>query len=108
MFAEMMASAHSRWTYVLPITHICVWLVSVSGHLLPKLDFLGILSTFLMFADFPISLAALALTWKHPDFAAMWILIVGTLWWYRLSRVAEFAIRRFTARCRGGLDKLSY
>ena len=75
---------------------------------MPKLEFLGILATFIMVADFPVSLAVLALAWKHPEIAAAWILIVGTLWWFVLSRAIEFVIRILKPLRGGDLDKLNY
>ncbi len=51
-----------------------------------------------MLVDFPISLVALALAWKYSALATAWILVVGTLWWYLLSRGAGLMLRRIKAR----------
>ena len=48
-----------------------------------------------MLADLPISMVAFALAWKYSALATAWIFVVGTLWWYLLSRVAEPVLRRF-------------
>jgi hypothetical protein len=76
------------------------------GHLIPSLQYLGIVWGGIMLADFPISLVALALAWKYSALAAAWILVVGTLWWYLLSRGVELVVRRFKARRDVPLNKL--
>lgn len=93
----MSPSGHSRWIYFLPILHLCACLTSMVGYLMPRLQYPGIVWTGIMLADFPISLMALALAWKYSAPATTWILIVGTLWWYLLSRGAELGVRRFKA-----------
>jgi hypothetical protein len=107
MASEMSASAHSRWIYFLSILHVCVCSISMIGYLVPRLQYLGIAWTGIMVADFPISLVALALAWKYSALATAWILVVGTLWWYLLSRGAEVVVRRFKARRDVPLNKLS-
>ena len=107
MASEMSASAHSRWIYFLSILHVCVCSISMIGYLVPRLQYLGIAWTGIMVADFPISLLALALAWKYSALATAWILVVGTLWWYLLSRGAEVVVRRFKARRDVPLNKLS-
>jgi len=42
--------------------------------------------------DLPISLIFYALVWKHSVFAAIWIFVAGTYWWYPLGRGAESLI----------------
>ena len=56
---------------------------------------------------FPISLVALALAWKYSVLATVWILVVGTLWWYLLSRAAGLVLRKFKARPEAPLDNVS-
>src|SRR5579883_5999 len=94
------------WTYFLPLLHLCACLISLSGHLIPSLQYLGIVWTGIMLADFPISLVALALAWKYSVLATMWILVVGTLWWYLLSRGAGLVLRRIKARREMSVEKL--
>jgi hypothetical protein len=48
-----------------------------------------------MLADLPVSLVAYALGWKYPLLANLWIIVVGTLWWYFLSYVANRVFRTF-------------
>ena len=102
-----MPLTHSRWIYVLPSIHFCICLLTMSGYVVPQLEFLGILGTFIMLADFPISLVALALTWKHEVLAAIWIVAAGTLWWYLLSRVLELLVHRIKPLSEGPLGKLN-
>ncbi len=68
------------------------------GHLIPRLQYLGIVSTYLTFLDFPISLVALALVWKYSTLAVAWILVVGTFWWYLLSLGAKLVIDKLRDR----------
>jgi hypothetical protein len=60
-----------------------------------------------MLVDLPISLVAFALAWKYSALATVWILVVGTLWWYLLSRAAGLLVRRIKARREPSLEKLS-
>jgi hypothetical protein len=102
----MSPSAHNRWIYLLPILHLCACLISMVGYLVPRLQYLGMVWTGIMFADFPISLLAFALAWKYSALATAWILVCGTLWWYLLSRGAELVARKFKARRDVPLNKL--
>jgi hypothetical protein len=67
----------------------------VLGYLVPSSEyFVGRVWTYLMIVDFPLSLVTLALAWKYSVLAAVWMVVVGTLWWYLLSRGAELVVRR--------------
>ena|ERR1700732_4774412 len=79
------SSGHTVWTYFLPVIHICACAITMSGHIVPSLEFLGTGWTYIMIADFPISLVAVALAWGHGAVATAWIFVVGTVWWYLLS-----------------------
>jgi hypothetical protein len=92
------ASRRSRWVYFLPVLHLCACLTIFVGYFAPNLDYLAIVWTYLMMIDFPISLVALGLAWKYSALAAAWMIILGTLWWYLLSRGAEFAFRNLKGR----------
>jgi|SRR5580692_411860 hypothetical protein len=87
-----------RWRYVLPSLHLLACLTSYVGLLIPSLQFLGILFTFVLLADLPVSLLAYGLGWKYPVLAGLWIFVVGTLWWYLLGRAAQAVFLRFTPR----------
>jgi hypothetical protein len=79
-----------RWVYILPTLHLCACLVSMIGYVIPSLQYWGIAFTFILLLDLPISVVAYALAWKYPAIEAIWIFVVGTLWWYALSRGVEF------------------
>ena len=83
---------HLRWFLVPPVLHLCVCVISYVGLLLPSLQGLGILFTYVLLADLPVSLPAYFLGWKYPAFAVVWVFAVGTFWWYLLGRGAEFLI----------------
>jgi hypothetical protein len=87
-----------RWVYVLPLLHFCACLTSYVGLLIPSLQHWGILFTFILLFDLPISVVAYALGWKYPTIAVAWIFVVGTLWWYLLSLAGEFVFDRFIDR----------
>jgi hypothetical protein len=72
--------------------------MSYVGLLLPSLQHFGILFTFILLADFPISLLAYFLGWKYPALAVIWIFVAGTFWWYLLGRGAEALFIRFIRR----------
>jgi hypothetical protein len=84
--------AHPDWIYFLPILHFCACLMSTLRYFVPGLQYLVVIWEFVMHADFPISLVAYALTPTYAPLAASWIVLAGTLWWYLLSRLAEFAL----------------
>jgi len=88
----------TRWLYLLPSLHLCACLTSYVGLLVPRLQHLGILFTFVLLADLPISLPAYFLGWKYSTLAAIWIFVAGTFWWYLLSRGAEALLNRFLRR----------
>ena len=89
---------HSRWVYLLPAIHVCALLVSMIGHVIPSLQYLGIIWVFVMVVDLPVSALAYALGWSHGAIAAAWIFVVGTAWWYLLSLGIESLIKRFKTR----------
>jgi hypothetical protein len=87
-----------KWRYVLPSIHLFACVTSYVGLLVPGLQFLGILFTFVLMADLPISLPAYFLAWKCPAFAATWIFVAGTLWWYLLARAVQAVFLWFARR----------
>ncbi len=84
-----------RWVYALPLLHLCACFVSISGYVIPHLQYWGIAFTFILLFDLPVSIVAYALAWKYPTIAMAWIFVVGTLWWYVLSRGMEFVFDNF-------------
>jgi hypothetical protein len=98
MLDRTSASRRSKWVYFLPALHLCACLTMVVGYFAPNLDYLGIVWTYLVVMDFPISLVAIGLAWKYSALAVAWVVVVDTLWWYLLSRGAEFVFRELIAR----------
>src|ERR1700691_6172687 len=84
--------ARPDWIYFLPILHFCACLMSTLRYFVPGLQYLVVIWDFVMRADFPLSLLAYALTPTYAPLAAIWIVLAGTLWWYLLSRLTEFAL----------------
>jgi hypothetical protein len=91
-FTRMRARRHKRWVYLLPAVHLCACSASRIGFVIPRLEYWGIAWTFIMVADFPVSIVAYMFAFRSGAFATAWILIVGTLWWYLLGRGIEFLI----------------
>src|SRR5260370_39118270 len=80
----------SRWVYVLPSLHLFACLTSYVGLLIPSLQHLGILFSFVMLADLPISLLAYGLAWKYSALAVIWIFVAGAFFWFLLSAGVGF------------------
>ena len=90
--------AHPDWIYFLPILHFCACLMSTLRFFVPGLQYLSVMWDFVVRADFPLSLVADALRPHYSAIAAIWIVVVGTLWWYLLSRLTEGAINNLKYR----------
>jgi hypothetical protein len=74
-----------------PLIHLAICLVSMLGYLVPSLQFLGILGSLLTIADFPLSIVTMMLAYsQHGELAAVFEVVVGTLWWYFLSWMVQF------------------
>src|ERR1700751_5460813 len=86
------------WRYVFPSIHLLACLTSYVGLLIPSLQFLGILFSFILLADLPISILTYALAWKYSALGVIWIFVAGTLWWYLLGRGVQPLFLRFTGR----------
>jgi hypothetical protein len=79
--------------YLLPVLHIFVCLGTATMnamHWQSGWDYVGLI-------DYPISIVAVGLAWRFnwplfPLFA-----IVGTLWWYLVSRAVLFSFDRITS-----------
>jgi hypothetical protein len=59
------------------------------GLVVPRLNYFGILWSFIMLADLPISILAYVMAFHYTSLSLMWILVGGTLWWYLLSCTVE-------------------
>jgi hypothetical protein len=65
------------------------------GYLAPKLDYLGIILTFVMLVDLPVSLVSYILAWRHEVIAQVWIVVAGTWWWYAISNLIIKLLTRY-------------
>jgi len=88
----------SRWAYVLPSLHFFVCLTSYVGVIFPSLHYLGIIFSFVLLADLPISLPAYIVGWKYSALAVIWIFVAGTFWWYLLGRAMQAVFLGFIHR----------
>ena len=86
------------WRYVLPSLHLLACLISYIGLLIPGLQFVGILFTWVLLADLPISLVTYLVGMVYPALGVIWILVAGTAWWYLLGRGLEALLLKFTRR----------
>ena len=84
-----------RWVHWVPLIHLLICLAAVLGYAVPLLQPLGILFTFLVLIDLPISLVYGLLVWRHEALALLWLMVAGTCWWYLLCRAAESVRSRF-------------
>lgn len=95
---ESKASRRIVWIYFLPALHLCACVIAMFGYVIPSLEYLGIGWTYILAADFPVSLVAVALAWKHGALATAWIVVVGTAWWCLLNRAAALVVRGVRSR----------
>jgi hypothetical protein len=98
IFALGNLTMHIPRLYWLPLIHFAVCIIAMLGYAVPQLQFLGILMGFVNVVDLPISLVAFALSFHHDPLAWIWIIVVGTLWWYLLGRAAQFLASRFRTK----------
>jgi hypothetical protein len=57
----------------------------MTGYVVPRLQFLGILGTIVTLIDLPFVTVGTLMLWRYPLLAYIWIVVAGTLWWYFLS-----------------------
>jgi hypothetical protein len=83
-------SKASRRVYILPAIHLSLCVISYVGLLIPALSQVGIVWTFIMLGDLPLSIFAYIFAFSnHSLLALLWIIGVGTWWWYYVSRWME-------------------
>jgi hypothetical protein len=84
---EARPAARPFWIYVLPCLHLCLAsLIAIAFYAQLTQPIFDRLNLFLLMADFPISLIAVALGMaKHEVLAFLWTAVVSTYWWYFLS-----------------------
>ncbi len=78
--------AQSRVVYIAPAVHLLFCFLGFIGTLVPQLSILAFAWTIVFIVDFPISIVPSILIWKYQTLAGMWLIVVGTLWWYLISR----------------------
>jgi hypothetical protein len=98
------ASNRSQWIYFLPALHLCACFTMFVGYFAPNWPYLPRVWTYLMVLDFPISVVAVFVAWKYSSLAVAWLVVVGTFWWYVLSRGAELLLHKFRERGTGAQD----
>ena len=87
-----------RWRYVLPSIHLLACVSGYVGLVIPRFQFFGMLFSFVLLVDLPVSLLAHVLGWRHPVLALTWVFVAGTLWWYLLGRAVEAVVLWFAHR----------
>jgi hypothetical protein len=87
------STTHLSLARVLPVLHFCLCLISTLGILVPRWDELLKGWVFLTFADFPVSLVAIAIGWRHQVLGLVFYVVVGTSWWYLLGSKADKFLR---------------
>jgi len=85
------------FVYVAPIGHLAICFIAVSGYIVPQLQFLGILWSVLTIMDFPVSAVTIPLTYYNGFIGFLWTVIVGTAWWYFLSKGIVFLSRKLSS-----------
>ncbi len=83
-----------RWVYVLPALHLLVCAVLLFGSYVLGWSTAGLLWGFLVLLDLPASLPYYFAAWSHGTMAALWIIVVGTIWWYLVSRAIDRLMTR--------------
>jgi hypothetical protein len=92
------SNKHRTWVYLLPLLHLIACLIGLVGYVIPSVQYLGIVWVGVMLVDMPVSAIGYATAWKHGTFTAIWVVVVGTLWWYLLSRGAGLLIAKLRAK----------
>jgi hypothetical protein len=96
--AEAKSWAGRNWIYFLPALHLFACLISMIGLVVPGLESLERVWRYLMVADFPISLVALASGWRYGTIQVIWIVVVGTFWWFMWNRAIDVLVTKFRER----------
>jgi hypothetical protein len=74
------------WIYAAPALHLFTCLIAIIAELAPRLSYLRFAGEIAFLVDFPISTVFWILLWtQHSILGGLWIVVVGTLWWYLLS-----------------------
>ena len=73
--------------YLLPLLHLCACIIIAFASITKGWEYLGLI-------DFPASALIVAIDYNF-DHPLLLFGVFGTLWWYFLSRVAEYAFNKF-------------
>lgn len=95
---EAKSWAGRNWIYFLPALHLFACLISMIGLVVPGLEALESVWRFLMVADFPVSLVALASGWRYGSIQVIWIVVVGTFWWFLINRAIDVLVSKIRER----------
>jgi hypothetical protein len=87
-----------RAAHVVPFVHALLVVAASSGYLIPAAAPLGMLFSFIVIVDFPVSIVYMSLAFVNGALAFAWLAVVGTLWWYFLFRTAEKLVAPYKGR----------
>ena len=93
-----------RWRYVFPAIHLSVCLIALLSSVIPGWEELARAWVLLFIVDFPVSFVPLILVWKHELAAGVWLLFVGTGWWYLIGRLVEAVFGKILGPQQGALS----
>ena len=85
----------SKVIYLLPTLHLAACLIIAVLRL-------GSAWEFMLKVDFPMSVIIIAVSFSF-DHPLVVFGILGTLWWYMLSRVAQMLVRQFRGDRKGNI-----
>jgi hypothetical protein len=80
---------HVRFAYLFPSLHLFACLIISLGYFVPGLKYLFLGEIPMHFLDFPVSVVALGLAWRHPVPGLALYVVIGTIWWFYLGRRAD-------------------
>ena len=92
----MVSERRLNLVYVAPMVHLAICLTGLSGYVVPQLQFLGILWSILTIVDFPVSALSIPLAYFNGTLAFLWTVVVGTAWWYFLSKGIAFLFEKLS------------
>lgn len=92
----MVSQRRFNLVYVAPTVQLAICLIAISGYVVTRLQFLGILWSILTVVDFPVSAVNIPLAYFNGSLAFLWTVIVGTAWWYFLSKGIAFLFNKLS------------
>ncbi len=79
------------------MVHLAICLTAMTGYVVPQLQLLGILWSILTIVDLPVSAVTIPLAYFNGFLAFSWTVVVGTAWWYFLSKGIAFLFKKLSA-----------